>query len=76
MALDTLLKTWEDYESVQVAFRRLKRKSKTKSLADGTYDQYRIWMPRLMDFTRMNPDELIEEGLKDPDVAEVPFERK
>ena len=70
MALETITKSWEDYESVQVAFRRLKRQSKTKSLARGTYSQYKIWMPRFIDFTRMNPDELIAEGMDNSDRSE------
>jgi len=70
MALETITKSWEDYESVQVAFRRLKRQSKTKSLARGTYSMYKIWMPRFIDFTRMNPDELIAEGMDNSDRSE------
>ena len=72
MALETksLIVDWKESDSIKQAFRQLKRKSKTKTLSRGTRVGYEIWIPRLIEFTRMTPDELIAEGLKDSELAE------
>ncbi len=48
----------------------LKMRSKTKTLSKSTVSSYETWIPRLIEFTKMNPDELIAEGLADPEKAE------
>jgi len=72
MALETksLIADWKESDSVKQVFRQLKRKSKTKTVSRGSRTGYELWIPRLIEFTRMTPDQLIAEGLKDPDLAE------
>jgi integrase len=72
MALETksLIADWQESESIKQVFRQLKRKSKTKTVSRGSRVGYELWIPRLIEFTRMTPDELIAEGLKDSELAE------
>ncbi len=65
-----LMVDWKESKAIKQCFRVLKMRSKTKSLAKSTLSSYETWIPRLISFSKMTPDQLIEEGLKDSEVAE------
>lgn len=65
-----LQKEWTDYKSVQKAFRKIKAKSNTRQVPHSSFMLLKCWLGRYSDFTKLNPDEIIDEGLKDPEKSE------
>ena len=65
-----LVSNWKESNAIRQCFKILKMRSKTKTLAKSTLMSYETWIPRLISFTKMSPDELIKEGLKDSELAE------
>jgi len=65
--------TWkeiEQYATIKHLKKQLTRKAKRQRLSDGTWRTYRYWLGKLFKFTQKNPDELIEDALKDPEKTE------
>ena len=72
MALETksIISDWKESEAIKQAFKMIKMRGRTKTVSRTTRESYSTWMPRYMDFSKLNPDELIAEGKKDPELSE------
>ena len=71
MELEYILKTWEDFATVKRWKQQLSRKSNQKKLANGTYRLMKYYMPKFIECCKTNPDDLIEEAVRDSDLGEV-----
>lgn len=63
-------KNWDEYETVQTALRKLRKISHTSTLSKPTFMSLKCWLTRYVEYTKMNPDELIREGMHDAEMAE------
>ena len=65
-----LQKEWDDYETVQRALKIMRNRSNSKQIPLSTLISLKTWLCRFSEYSKMNPDELIAEGLKDSEKSE------
>ena len=60
----------EKYATIKHLKKQLTRKAKRQRLSDATWGTYRYWLGKFIPFTQKNPDQLIEDALKDNEETE------
>ena len=60
----------ETYATIKHLKKQLTRKAKRQRLSDATWRTYKYWLGKFIPFTQKNPDQLIEDALKDNEETE------
>lgn len=67
--------TWEDFATVKRWKQKLELNSIKGDFPENTWSQCKVWMPKYLKFSQKTPDDLIEESLTDPEIAELSLRR-
>ncbi len=67
--------TWEDFATVKKWKQKLELNSIKGEFPENTWKSAKTWMPKYVKFSQKTPDELIEEALTDPEIAELSLRR-
>lgn len=63
LSVSQILDNWEEYVTIKKWKNGLKYNSHRNRLSPKTEQAIKIWMPLYIEFTRKNPDELVDEAL-------------
>ena len=63
LSVSQILGNWEEYATIKKWKNGLKYNSHRNRLSPKTEQAIKIWMPMYIEFTRKNPDQLVDEAL-------------